>query len=105
MLNQELKFPVVWHYKIITEKTVSGVNAEIQKVLDRNGITDLLESGNESSAGKYLSYKVSVTFNDRETMQRISNELNHRRVCSTFDRRSGDLDAEHTVLPANDLIL
>lgn len=75
MLNQELKFPVIWHYKIITEKTVCGVKAEIQKVLDRNSITDLLEAGNESSAGKYLSYKVSVTFNDRETMQRISNEL------------------------------
>ncbi|MHB9137863.1 MAG: HP0495 family protein [Victivallaceae bacterium] len=75
MLNQELKFPVVWHYKIITEKTFSGVKNEIQKVLDRNGIADLLEDGNESSAGKYLSYKFSVTFNDRETMRRISSEL------------------------------
>ena len=75
MMNQELKFPVTWHYKIITEKAVPEVKGEIEKVLAANGITDKLESGNESSAGKYLSYKISVTFHDRATMQRVSNEL------------------------------
>lgn len=75
MLNQELKFPVIWHYKIITEKAVPEALNGIQQVLTRNAITDTLEQGNESSAGKYLSYKISVTFHDRETMQRISSEL------------------------------
>ena len=74
-MNQELNFPVIWHYKIITEKAVPETKAEIEKVLAANGIADKLETGNESSAGKYLSYKISVTFNDRKTMQRISNEL------------------------------
>ena len=74
-MNQELKFPVTWHYKIITEKSVPDAKGEIEKVLTGNGITDKLETGNESSAGKYLSYKISVTFHDRENMQRISNEL------------------------------
>ena len=75
MMNQELKFPVTWHYKIITEKSVPAAKDEIEKVLAGNGITDKLEAGNESSAGKYLTYKISVTFHDRETMQRVSNEL------------------------------
>ena len=74
-MNQELNFPVIWHYKIITEKAVPETKAEIEKVLAANGIADKLETGNESSAGKYLSYKISVTFHDRKTMQRISNEL------------------------------
>jgi putative lipoic acid-binding regulatory protein len=75
MMNQELKFPVTWHYKIITEKSMPTAKNEIEKVLAANGITDKLEAGNESSAGKYLSYKISVTFQDRETMQRVSCEL------------------------------
>jgi putative lipoic acid-binding regulatory protein len=77
MINHELKFPVEWHYKIITEKSASASAAkgEIEKVLAENGITDKLEAGNESSAGKYFSYKISVTFHDREAMQRVSREL------------------------------
>ena len=75
MMNQELKFPVTWHYKIITEKSVPAAKSEIEKVLAGNGIAGRLEDGNESSAGKYFSYKISVTFNDRETMRRVSSEL------------------------------
>ncbi len=74
-MSQELKFPVTWHYKIITEKSVTEAKDAIKRVLAKNGIPGKLEAGNESSAGKYLSYKISVTFHDRETMQRISNEL------------------------------
>lgn len=75
MTSQELRFPVEWHYKIITEQAAPDAKHEIEKALARNGIAGTLEAGNESAAGKYRSYKISVTFNDLTTMRRISNEL------------------------------
>jgi len=73
--NQELKFPVQWHYKIIGDKANSALADEIVKVLRRNGFSEIPEVGSESSGGKYRSWHVSLTFHDRETMRSLGEQL------------------------------
>jgi len=73
--NQELKFPVQWHYKIIGDKADSALADEIVKVLRHNGFSEIPEAGSESSGGKYRSWRVSLTFNDRETMRSLGEQL------------------------------
>ena len=74
--QQELKFPVEWHYKIIADKDNVVVLDEIIKVLRRNGFHDEMpEPGGESSGGKYLSWRVSLVFQDRETFHGLSAQL------------------------------
>jgi len=75
MFNEELKFPVQWHHKIICDKTVTTAYDDIVKILRSNGFNDNPEAGSESAGGKYVSWRVSLTFNDRETMHRVGEQL------------------------------
>lgn len=76
MLQEELQFPVEWHYKIICYKDDAAAGDEIIKVLRRNGFDAIPEVGAESSGGKYSSWRVSLTFNDRESLRGLSEQLN-----------------------------
>jgi putative lipoic acid-binding regulatory protein len=75
--NQELQFPVQWNYKIITEKKSANVVNEICQILKKFGIEEQPVAGRESSSGKYLTYKLTVTFNSRENMEELSEAIAH----------------------------
>jgi len=74
-LNEALKFPVNWNYKIITLASHQNTENDICDVLEKNGITSKPNAGNKSKAGKYVTYNVKVTFNSKEEMDKISSEL------------------------------
>lgn len=73
--EQELKFPVEWHYKIICAGGDGGAHDLICGVLQANGFDHVPVNGNSSSGGKYVSYRVSVKFDDLESMRKLSREL------------------------------
>lgn len=73
--SHELNFPVKWHYKIITETNVPESKDEICKILSQHGIEQPIEAGNYSSNGKYLTYKVTVEFYNREDMDALSTAI------------------------------
>lgn len=73
--KQQLQFPVEWHYKIICKKDDKNALDKIIKVLREHNFSETPEKGNESSSGKYLTYKVSLTFNDITTMRNLSDAL------------------------------
>ncbi|MFA7231723.1 MAG: DUF493 domain-containing protein [Victivallaceae bacterium] len=75
MTKQEIKFPVDWHYRIITDKSVNSCRENIISVLKNNQFDALPETGKESSGGKYLTWQVSVIFPSREIMEKLSAEL------------------------------
>ncbi len=71
----ELKFPVEWHYHIVTEADEVGCEAGLNAVLHEFDPALSVTSGRGSSGGKYRSFKVSVTFGSRESMEDVSRRL------------------------------
>lgn len=72
--TEELKFPLDWHYKIITVKSQDAVN-EITTILHKHGVTKTPQAGRHSRHGKYLTYNVTVTFHDIHSMRALSDDL------------------------------
>lgn len=72
--NTQIEFPVVWHYKIITEADKPVAEA-LQEVLNQHKITDKLTAGQVSKNGSYQTYKVSVEFHNKETMDLVSKSI------------------------------
>ena len=70
----ELQFPVVWHYRVITDGR-QGALDELIAVLKRHGVDTVPEEGRRSREGKYLTYTVSVTFDDKESLHGLSAAL------------------------------
>jgi putative lipoic acid-binding regulatory protein len=75
--DQELQFPVKWNYKIITEKEYPDFLKGICRILKASGIEEQPLAGRESANGKYLTYKLTVTFNNRENMEELSEAIAH----------------------------
>ncbi|MCF6174801.1 MAG: DUF493 domain-containing protein [Victivallaceae bacterium] len=75
--NQELQFPVKWNYKIIAEKEYPDFLKGICRILKTSGIEKQPLAGRESANGKYLTYKLIVTFNNREEMEELSEAIAH----------------------------
>ena len=75
--DQELQFPVNWNYKIITETQSQGFLQGISELLKQFGIKEQPVAGRQSSNGKYLTYKLTVTFNSREAMEKLSEAIAH----------------------------
>ncbi|MDD4818345.1 MAG: DUF493 domain-containing protein [Victivallaceae bacterium] len=71
----ELKFPVEWHYHIVTDANNVDCEAALNTVLREFDPALGLVSGRSSSGGKYRSFKVSVTFDSREEMEALSLRL------------------------------
>lgn len=75
-LNEhELKFPVKWNYKIIVAKEFPRCLETLAKVLNEFAINEQPLAGLESAKGKYISYRLRVTFNSREQMAQLSNAI------------------------------
>ncbi len=73
--NQELQFPVTWHYKIITEKEFPDFLQGLDQLLNKFGINEQPTTGRESANGKYLTYKLTVIFQNREDMEALSEAI------------------------------
>ena len=65
--GQQIEFPVDWNFRIIAEASADVSDALIA-VLKSFGIQELPKTGNVSRNGKYQSYQVKVTFQDKATM-------------------------------------
>jgi len=66
----EIEFPVKWNYKIIVNDV--SAKAELEEVLSDHGYSKNVTEGNASKTGKFQAYRVSVTFNDQESMDKLS---------------------------------
>ena len=74
--GQELKYPVDWQFRIITEQQCHpGIIDELQKVLTAFQVVNPLSIGRESQNGKYLTCQVKVSFPTREYMESLSAAL------------------------------
>lgn len=74
--GHELKFPVDWTYRIIvTAEGRESAATEIRDILAKHSVTSPLEDGHESSSSRFFSYRVTVHFNDKVSMELLSTEL------------------------------
>ncbi len=72
----ELKFPVVWHYRIIVEQNVPDTFERICQIAEEFELDAKPIAGQSSASGKYLSYKLSATCRDRKMLHDLSHALN-----------------------------
>ena len=72
--DEDLKFPVTCHFRIITED-IPGMNFIIETVLLGLGISNPVQNGNRSETGKYTSFYFSVEVESREMLNQIDSEL------------------------------
>ena len=73
-MNEELKFPVVAHHRVI----VNAAEKDAVKMRELFADFDLVEplvEARASSGGKYASISVSVRFHDRDEMSRFDEQL------------------------------
>jgi putative lipoic acid-binding regulatory protein len=75
--DHELQFPVDWNYKIIAEKEFPDFLEGLTRVLNKFAIDDKPLSGPQSSNGKYISYRLTATFNNHEQMEQLSEAIAH----------------------------
>ena len=68
--KRELKFPVLCHYKIVTEDA-PGMADRLKSVLHDFGIQRPLDSGHRSAQGHYLTFNVDVVVNSKEFMDKL----------------------------------
>jgi len=72
--KEELKFPLVCHYKVIANN-VKDMHFVIETVLMELGSTAPLVSGNTSGNGKYITFNTSIHVRDKEEMNLVDREL------------------------------
>ena len=72
----ELKFPLDWHYRIITDAKSDCVVDDLKKVLALHGVNEDLKAGKESKNGNYRTYSVKVIFNSKDELRTLSDALN-----------------------------
>ena len=73
-MEGQIDFPITWHYKIITFAD-QPVKARIEACLKELKLDLPVTAGNLSKNGSYQSYRVSVLFNNKEDMDRVSAAL------------------------------
>lgn len=73
--NEELKFPVEWHYHIVALADDPRCEFELERILKEFSPGTELKAAQLSSSGKYRSFHASVTFGDRESMETLSSKL------------------------------
>lgn len=70
----KLEFPVTVHYKVIGEVS-ENIRTHLEIALFELGINEALELGRLSSGRKYMTFNLSVTVADRESMNAIDAHL------------------------------
>ncbi len=72
--GQALEFPLTWHGKIIAFAGDCLI-AEMRAILDAHNIDSQVSSGKKSRNGTYVTYNLSVLFEDRKTMDAVTKKL------------------------------
>lgn len=72
--GHELVFPLTCQFRIIAEDR-EGMAFVIETVLMQLGVKEPLQSGNNSSNGKYHSYHVTTVVHSKDEMNKIDQEL------------------------------
>ncbi len=75
--SENIRFPVVCHYKIISEDH-EGVQSSIEKVFLDVNIRVRFEKGRHSDHGKYVTFNADVMIHSLELMRLIDGAL--RRI-------------------------
>ena len=73
-LGENIQFPVVCHYKIISEDR-QGVQSSIEKVFLEVNIRVRFEKGHHSDHGKYVTFNADILIHSLELMRHIDGEL------------------------------
>lgn len=73
--TNEIEFPVEWNYRIVIKDDLDIAKKGIVEVLRANGVKAEPLLGKCSSGGKYQTFTVSIIFQDREMMNKLSGEL------------------------------
>lgn len=72
--NEELKFPVECHFKVISED-IQNIHFVIETVLMGLNINVPVVKGNKSAGGKYITHDITVTVHSKEILTAIDAEL------------------------------
>jgi putative lipoic acid-binding regulatory protein len=72
--EQEISFPVEWSFRIICDCKID-VSDGLCAVLKSFGINEAPKIANQSSGGKYQSFSVKATFQDKPSMDLMANQL------------------------------
>ena len=65
--GEEIKFPVICHFKIIADN-MPGVRVMLEKKLQDLGVINPLSEGTHSSHNKYVTYNIEVKVASKEYM-------------------------------------
>ena len=72
--GENIQFPVICHYKIISEDH-EGVQSAIEKVFLEINIRVRFEKGRHSDSGKYVTFNADVLIHSLELMRHIDRAL------------------------------
>ena len=72
--SENIQFPVICHYKIISEDH-EGVQSAIEKVFLEVNIRVRFEKGRHSGQGKYVTFNADVLIHSLELMHHVDREL------------------------------
>lgn len=72
--DENIQFPVLCHYKIITEEH-EGIQSAIEKVFLEVNIRVRFEKGRHSDHGKYVTFNADIMIHSLELMRHIDRSL------------------------------
>ena len=72
--KNELEFPRVWEYKVITVAK-PGVRDEIVSILEDRGISAEIAEGRKSSYGAYRTFSFQVYVQSKKQMRDLGNDI------------------------------
>ncbi len=72
--GEEIKFPVVCHFKIIADN-MPGVRTMLEKKLQDLGVVNPLSEGTHSSGNKYVTYNLEVKVASKEYMAQLDHAI------------------------------
>lgn len=75
-MDEELKFPVVAHHRVIVRAEEKDA-AAMQRLFADFELVEPIAETRASSGGKYASFAVSVRFGSKDEMSRFDERLKH----------------------------
>ena len=68
--GEEVEYPAEFHFRVVCDAK-ADVKADICSAAAAHMITGQLKESNNSSSGRFISYSISVLFEEREGMVRF----------------------------------
>jgi putative lipoic acid-binding regulatory protein len=69
--NEELKFPLECHVKIIADADAGAIRAALERALEGMELLTSLSAGNRSESGKFVTYNVAVRMHSKASMDAL----------------------------------